>query len=266
MSQRKPQRAVTRMAGAGASASRIYDYLLGGQANTLHDRAIADQMLAKVPALRTLARDNRDFLRRAVRYLGTQGVTQFLDIGSGIPTVGNVHEIAEKAGPCRVMYVDVDAVTVKHWNLELSDKPNITAVRGDLSAPESILPAAREHLDFTQPIALLTVAVVHFVPDRDNPAESLAQYHSALPTGSYHVLTHATRDHCSDDIDTLLEILGKTRNPAFARPGADVRALMCDLEIVEPGLVDVALWRPDRLRAVDATPPCGLYGVMGCKA
>ncbi|OLB75879.1 MAG: hypothetical protein AUI14_20190, partial [Actinobacteria bacterium 13_2_20CM_2_71_6] len=177
------------------SAARMYDYYLGGAHNFAADRELAEQALRAMPDGRFLARTNRAFLRRAVRFLARAGIRQFLDIGSGIPTAGNVHEVAKQVTPdARVAYVDIDPVAVSHAQALLAADPRTGALRGDLRRPDRILadPALGAIVDLDQPVAVLLLAVCHFVPDSDDPAGIIAQLRAALAPGSHLVISHGT--------------------------------------------------------------------------
>lgn len=235
------------------NAARVYDYLLGGAANFETDRVFAEKLLEFMPQARTAARLNRAFLRRAVRYCVAQGITQFLDIGSGVPTSGNVHEIAPDA---RVLYVDNEGVAVTHSELLLRDHDLASCIQGDLTDPEPIL--ASTVLDFTRPVALLTVAVLHFIPDDHGPREAMAKYVSALAPGSYLVLSHGverTRLQGTEDVDRLYET---SANPGVRRTVEEVAAFFDGLEFVEPGLVWTPQWRPDSPEDVGDDPESAL--------
>src|SRR5690349_13880313 len=172
------------------SAARIYDYFLGGGCNFEIDRQFADRFLKVMPEAELVARRNRAFLGRAVRFCVDQGIRQFLDIGSGIPTVGNVHEIAQEAAPeCRVLYVDNEPVAVAHSELMLEHNPNTAILQADLCDPGTVLnsASARRLLDLSAPMALLMVAVLHFVPDSAQPRLAIEQYLKALAPGSLFV-------------------------------------------------------------------------------
>ncbi|HEX5403714.1 MAG TPA: SAM-dependent methyltransferase, partial [Pseudonocardiaceae bacterium] len=188
------------------SAARVYDYLLGGGHNFAADRAVGEVVLRVQPHGRQIASSNRAFLSRAVRYLVDQGITQFLDLGSGIPTVGNVHEVAQQADPeCRVAYVDYDPVAVAHSQLMLRDNDRATVIDADLTQPEQVLDSSDIHkfIDFNEPIGLLMVAVFHFVPDAKQPADIVAKYRSVLPTGSFLALSHLTADQMPGESDAV---------------------------------------------------------------
>lgn len=229
------------------SSARIYDYLLSGAHNFKVDRETAKRLLAAVPA-RDMARLNRGFLRRAVLFLIDSGIRQFLDLGSGIPTVGNVHEIAQKADPsCRVLYVDIEPIAVAHSELLLAGNDNAAVIRADLRKPGTILAAAETHqlLDLDRPLGLLMVGVMHFVPDSDDPWAIVADYKDKLAPGSYLAMSHFTPDSMPDRMAKAVEVFKNTQEPAYPRTHAQVMRLFDGLELVEPGLVYTAQWRPE---------------------
>jgi hypothetical protein len=231
------------------SASRVYDYYLGGFHNFEADRELAQRAIADWPDLPLIMKANRAFLRRAVTYLVNSGVRQFLDIGSGIPTVGNVHEVAQALDPqARVVYVDLDPVAVAHSRAILADDPNSRVLMGDLRRPKEILadPAVAELLDLGQPVAVLMVAVLHFVGDADRPAEAIATFRDALPPGSHLVISHATHElHPSDLTAGHRELYRQTATPMTMRTRSGVAGLFDGFEVVDPGLVLLEQWRPD---------------------
>jgi SAM-dependent methyltransferase len=232
----------------------MYDYYLGGSHNFAADRELAENALGAWPELPQIARANRAFLRRAVTFLIDQGVTQFLDLGSGIPTAGNVHEIVSGLNPrARTAYVDSDPVAVSHSRLLLADTPNATIVHADLRDPEAVLadPALDGFLDFSVPTAVLMSAVLHFVPDSDDPAAVVAAYRDATAPGSYLAITHGTRDYLPEQIRNLEAVYSRSSTTMTMRSHAEIMALMNGYELVPPGLVDVIRWRPD---AHDALP------------
>lgn len=232
------------------NAARMYDYYLGGAHNFAIDREQAERMLAAVPHVVTGARSNRAFLRRAVRFCLQQGVRQFLDLGAGIPTVGHVHEAAASADPpAKVAYVDNEPVAVAHTELLVADLPNVTMSRADLREPRQVLaaPGVRELLDFSEPVAILLVAVLHFLPDDDSVASLLATYRNACAPGSYLVVSHL-HDHGSDVSDTerALSVYRNTSNPVTLRDTQRLATLLPDAcDPVEPGIVYAPLWRPE---------------------
>ncbi len=227
----------------------MYDVHLGGSHNFAVDREFAEQVTRVMPELPDVLRANRSFLRRAVRYLVDAGIRQFLDLGSGIPTVGNVHEIAQGADPtCRVVYVDVDPIAVAHSRRILGPNPLATVVQHDLRDPEAILtdPQVTGLLDFTQPVAVLMVAVLHFVPGTDDPAGIVAGYADAVVPGSYVVISHASAGEMAPERSTAAAESYRRDVTEFSlRTREEVTGLFGALEIVDPGVVYVAEWHPD---------------------
>lgn len=229
------------------SAARMYDYLLGGGHNFEADRKLAARVSGAHPGCYDIARLNRSFLRRAVLELIDAGVRQFLDIGSGIPTVGNVHEIAQRAAPdSRVIYVDHDPIAVAHCKLILEDNDRADVALADLRDPASILsaPATRALLDFDQPVGLLMVCVMHFIPTESKPVQLLGQFREALPAGSYLALSHLTGDSGAAEMDRLVEVMKSSKDPIHPRSREEIAELFTGFELVEPGLVSIADWRP----------------------
>lgn len=230
------------------SAARVYDHLLGGGHNFAVDRAVGEKVLQALPNGRQIAISNRAFLRRAVLYMIEQGITQFLDLGSGIPTVGNVHEVAQEANPmCRVVYVDYDEVAVAHSQLILEGNQNATVVAADFCHPATVLsaPAVKRLLDFSKPLGLLMVAVFHFVPHEKDPLGVLGQYRDALPASSLLALSHLTADHTPIGMAAVVEAMKNSRDPMYFRPYDEVLAMFDGFELIEPGVVDAPQWRPD---------------------
>ncbi|MFF3618379.1 SAM-dependent methyltransferase [Streptomyces sp. NPDC002467] len=235
------------------SVSRIYDYYLGGSHNFEVDREAARRAMEFIPGLPKIMQANRAFMRRTVRHAVAEGVTQFLDIGSGIPTFGNVHEIARAASPeARVVYVDHDPVAVAHSRAVLGDDEQTGVVSADLRNPKDILaaPEVARLLDLDRPVALLLVAVLHFLEDADDPYGAVAELRDALAPGSLLILTHAS----FEGIPVAEEVAGGAvgvyrdiRNPLVMRSGERIRAFFDGFEMVEPGLVSMPDWRPDRV-------------------
>jgi hypothetical protein len=233
---------------ARASIARVYDYLLDGAHNFAVDRELALKGLELLPSLRDAARFNRAFLNRAVRFCLDQGIRQFLDIGSGVPTVGNVHEVAQARAPgSRVVYVDNEPVAVAHSELILEGNADASVVWADAREPHRILtdPVTRGLLDFEQPIAVLMVAVLHAVADEDDPAGIVARFRDAVVPGSYLVLSHGTADKGSDRLRQYREMYLDSQTPVFHRTYDEVRALFDGWELIEPGVVFTPEWRPD---------------------
>ena len=243
------------------NAARIYDYLLGGACNFEQDREFANKFLQILPGAEMAARYNRAFLRRAVRFCVEQGVRQFLDIGSGIPTVGNVHEIAQAMDPeCRVLYVDNEPVAVAHSELMLEGNERAAILQADLCDPKTILnsESAARLLDFDAPLALLMVAVLHFIPDSAQPHSAIAQYLDAVAPGSLFVLSHGIADRRDEEPAEVNRLYQRTTNPGVFRSRAQILALTAGTELVEPGLVWAPLWRPDSSERMAEDPQASL--------
>ncbi len=239
------------------NAARIYDYLLGGAANFEQDRVFAEKLLEVMPLARSAARLNRAFLRRAVRFCVESGVRQFVDIGSGIPTAGNVHEIAQAVDPtARVLYVDNEPVAVTHSELLLRDNEFASSTRGDLTDPEPVL--ASPLIDFSQPVALLMVAVLHFVPDSAAPHTAVSRYVSALAPGSFLVLSHGVESPVIDGRDEVDRLYQSSSTPGVRRTPEEIARFFEGLEFVEPGLVWTPEWRPDSPEDVGEHPEASL--------
>jgi SAM-dependent methyltransferase len=229
------------------SPARVYDYVLGGTHNFPVDRQMAERLRAIDPHTELMARENRAFLQRAVRFLVSAGVRQFLDIGSGIPTVGHVHDIAQRAAPeSRVVLVDIDPVAVAHSREILSGNDRTAVIQQDVRHPEQILaaPEMRALIDLGQPVAVLLVALLHYVSDADDPAGIIARLTAPLASGSYVALSHGTDDGPAD-MATMREIGRRSGIEVTWRNRDRVAELFGDLELVEPGVVWVSDWRPD---------------------
>ncbi|MFI7675382.1 SAM-dependent methyltransferase [Actinophytocola sp. NPDC049390] len=232
-----------------ASAARMYDYVLGGNHNFAVDRALAEELLKAQPEVKRFVIQNRAFMRRAVLFLAEQGIRQFLDLGSGIPTVGNVHEIAQAVDPtARVVYVDNEHVAVAHSQLLLENNPNAAMVHADIAKPNLVLNDAttRRLLDFDQPIGLLGITIGHYILPEHDPDGVFAAYRDALVPGSYLALTHLTDDFAEDTSDEIIEKLKKSQNTVLSRTKAEILSFFGDFELVEPGLVGTSQWRPER--------------------
>jgi S-adenosyl methyltransferase len=252
------------------SPARVYDYYLGGSHNFVVDRRLARQAMDLWPELPLIMQANRAFLRRSVRYLVQQGITQFLDIGSGIPTEGNVHEVAQVASPqSRVVYVDIDAMAVAHSLAMLSGNPLADIIRADLRDVTAIFddPKARQLLDRDQPIGVLMVATLHFVPDEANPADIVARYREMIVPGSYLVVSHATYEGRPDRAGPHTELYRRAGTPLIMRSRLEVEALFTGFDVVPPGAVFLPLWRPDSPADVDDHPEeFSTYAVVGRRA
>jgi O-methyltransferase involved in polyketide biosynthesis len=234
------------------NVARIYDYLLGGKENFAADRAAAKQLLAVIPDVAAIAADNRAFLGRAVRYLTDQGIRQFLDLGSGLPTRSNVHEAAKKSAPdTRVVYVDYDPVVALHGQALLASADDVAALHADLTEPSSILehPDLLRVLDLSQPVALICASSLHFVPDEADPWGIIAQYRDRLCPGSYLAITHAPSrvpgEDPEHDEENAAQVFRQTSAPLHMRTLAEIRRFFDGFELVAPGVVFMQDWRPD---------------------
>ena len=249
--------------------ARMYDYYLGGKDNYVVDREAAAAVLRALPEARDIARENRAFLQRVVRYLvGEAGIRQMIDIGTGIPTAGNVHQVAQLIEPgVRVTYVDNDPIVHVHANALLTGEGSTSIVLADLRDPEAILghPKVRDLIDFDEPAALLLVAILHFITDDEGPGRIIAAFRDALAPGSYLALSHGTADfHDQAIADAGTAVYSRATAPLVLRDHAQVAALFEGWDLIEPGIVQVPLWRPDgkppRHRDL---PKIGIYGGVG---
>lgn len=252
------------------SIARIWDWFLGGAHNFAVDRTVARQTLALMPEGPAMARITRSFLRRAVRYCAAAGITQFLDVGSGIPTVGNVHEIAQRVRPdARTVYVDTDPVAVAHTRQILADDPRSGVVHADLRQVEDVLsaPDVGRLLDLNRPVALLMVAVLHFIPDADDPAGILAGYRRALAPGSALVVAHGSADTeqmPAAHLAAARENYERTVAAVRLRTRSEVASLFTGFDLVDPGVVWLPRWRPDPADTPDEPGlPLAGYGGVG---
>lgn len=248
------------------NAARVYDYLLGGGSNFEIDRVFARKLLEHAPEAASVLRQNRAFLARAVRFCVDQGIRQFLDLGSGIPTVGNVHEIAHRLAPeCRVVYVDNEPIAVAHCDLMLEHNPNAAAVLGDLVDVDAVLGSepVRRLIDFTQPMAVIMAAVLHFVPDEAKPYDAVAAYVDAMAPGSFLVLSHGARTG-QQRFQTLRRMYDQSSTPAAVRDREEIQAFMTGTELVEPGVVWTPRWRPE-LTTGDHPEAEVIYAAVGRK-
>ncbi|MFC1419638.1 SAM-dependent methyltransferase [Streptacidiphilus cavernicola] len=251
-----------------AHPARMYDFYLGGKDNFPADREAAERIIAMGADVREGARTNRAFLGRAVRYLSAQGVSQFLDIGTGIPSAGNTHEIAQSVDPAaRVVYVDNDPIVLAHARALMGGhgKGATTVVQADLRDPAAILadPRVRAALDFDRPIALMLVAVLHFITEEDGPDRIIKTLGDALPGGSYLVVSHGTGDGVAErkrpGLDEAVDVYRNRSTAALSLRGkARIAEFFADFPLVEPGLVPGQDWRPDA-----ETPPATMVTVYG---
>lgn len=242
--------------------ARMYDYYLGGSHNFAVDRQAAERVIAANPNTVAAARENRAFLVRVVRYCLERGIRQFLDLGSGIPTVGNVHEIAhhDVGSAVRVAYVENEPIAVAHAGALLADVDTATITRADLRDVDAVLaaPTVAGLLDFTQPIALLALAVLHCVSDADDPPGILARYRAVLAPGSYLALSHVTLDHLAaaklGGGAEMAKVYHNANPPSWARTHDEIASWLDGLSLIEPGVVIPRAWRPDPTNPGPDTP------------
>jgi hypothetical protein len=240
-----------------ANVARVYDYLLGGTHNFLPDQDLGRALAAVEPNMQSGARANRDFLGRAVRFLSSAGIRQYLDIGSGIPTQGNVHEVAQAADPAaRVAYVDLDPVATAHSRAILDGNDRAAVIEADLRTPEKILadPGMRL-LDLSQPVGLLLAAVLHFISDEEDPWQVVATLRDSLARGSYLVVCHATNESRPAVAQAAQTVYNRSvAIQAHTRSRADILRFFDGFDLVDPGLVYIPLWRPDSPADVPSDP------------
>ncbi|SDF93186.1 S-adenosyl methyltransferase [Lentzea fradiae] len=245
--------------------ARLFDYYLGGAHNFAVDRTLAEESIAKFPVAE-MARTIRSFSRRVVRLCVEEyGIRQFLDLGSGIPTAGNVHEVAQSVDPsCSVVYVDHDPITVAHARTMLRENLNAAIVQADVCDVGAVLrdPETRRLIDFTQPTAVLMVGILPHITDE--PAGVVARYRAALCEGSVIALTHLTKDVEPDVVGRLVALAHSLGTPLVPRSKQDVEELLCGVRLLEPGLVLAAHWRADgELPGTSATADASTYGAVG---
>lgn len=229
------------------NAARVYDYLLGGANNFEVDRDFAKRLMSMLPDAQTIAQENRGFLRRVVTHLAELGMRQFIDLGSGIPTVGNTHEVAQRIDPgARVVYVDNESVAVAHSELILQDNANADIVRQDIRDVRSVLthPVTRKLIDFDLPVAVLMFAVLHFVPAEQDPYPLVARYREATVPGSFLAISHATSDN-RPEVGTALAEYRKTNSPVTERNRDETTLFFAGYDLVSPGVVFTREWRPE---------------------
>jgi hypothetical protein len=245
----------------------MYDYFLGGAQNFAVDRDAAEQAAAAFPYIRTSTRVNRSFLGRVVAYLVRRGIDQFHDLGSGIPTVGNVHEVAQRHNPlARVAYVDYEPIAVAHGRRLLAENPLVSITQADIRRPHDVLaaPTVTGLLDFDRPIAVLALAILHFIPDADDPRGMLATYRRACVPGSYLAISHGSQVTLTDtQIREFLDAYARTPTPALFRTLDDIRTLTTGYELVDPGLVLLPQWYPERPVSEREAAESNIYGAVG---
>lgn len=263
-----PQRVRTNGDSERPNMARLFDYYLGGAHNFAVDRTLAEESIAKFPVAE-MARSIRSFSRRVVKLCVEEyGIRQFLDLGSGIPTAGNVHEVAQSVDPsCSVVYVDHDPITVAHARTMLRENLNAAIVQADIGDVGAVLrdPETRRLIDFSRPTAVLMIGILAHVVDE--PAGVVARYRAALCEGSVIALTHLTKDVEPDLVGRLVDLADTLSTPVVPRSKQDVEEFLCGLRLLEPGLVLAAHWRADgELPGGSAAADASTYGAVGVVA
>jgi O-methyltransferase involved in polyketide biosynthesis len=252
-----------------AHPARVYDYWLGGTDNFEADRIAGEQTIAAYPAIRASARANRAFLARSVRFLaGQAGLRQFLDLGTGLPTASNTHEVAQAIAPeSRIVYVDNDPLVLSHARALLTSSPEgATAyLDADLRDTGQILEQAARTLDFTKPVAIMLLAILHYIPDLDQARQIVAGLVSAVPPGSYLAISHAASDIAPEQMAEMIRRMNQhlAEGNRVARPREVVAQFFDGLEVLEPGVVKVTQWHPES--AMEAQGPTSLWGGVARK-
>jgi hypothetical protein len=267
MSTQRPEWAPDGVDLDRPNAARVYDYLLGGTANFAKDREFAEHLTRIAPQAAMIARVNRAFLRRAVTFCLDNGIRQFLDIGSGIPTAGNVHEVAHRIEPsAKVVYVDIEPVAVTHTERILASNENADVVHGNLLDPEALLSSApaRRLLNFDEPLAVLMAAVLHFIDDDKGPHAAVARYVDAMAPGSYLVISHISAEN-TDEQAKARSLYQKDAVPIVARTREQLSAFFAGTEILEPGIVWSPLWHPEAFDDIEAPERSKGYAGVGRK-
>jgi hypothetical protein len=229
------------------SPARMYDYYLGGKDNFPVDRQAAELALSVVPFGREVARANRQFMVRAVKFMAHGGIDQFIDLGTGLPTKPNVHEVARELVPgARVLYVDNDPMVCAHAQALLATNDGVAAIRGDIRTPQAVLadPVTRALIDFTRPVGVLFVAVLHFLTNEDRPWEQVAAFRWRMASGSMLAVSHITADDTPLDVQaTIHAVYAEASAPAVFRTRREIEMFFGGLDLAEPGLVEVGAWR-----------------------
>ena len=252
-----------------ANPARVYDYWLGGKDNFEADRIAGEATIAAYPQIRSSARANRAFLARTVRYLAAdQEVRQFLDIGTGLPTANNTHEVAQAVAPAsRIVYVDNDPLVLSHARALLTSSPEgVTAyLDADLRDTDHILELAADTLDFTQPVAIMLLAILHYIPDLDEAQRIVARLVGAVPSGSYVTISHAACDIAPEEMAEMIRRMNEhlAEGNHVGRPRDVVARFFDGLDLVEPGVVKVTEWRP--ASELEARAATSLWGGVGRK-
>jgi SAM-dependent methyltransferase len=248
------------------SPARMYDFFLGGTDNFAIDRQAGTTVNAALGDVVThdIVWENRRFLQRAVRFMAESGIDQFVDLGTGLPTQGNVHEIAQEVNPgARVVYVDYDPIVLAHGRALLADNDTTTVITADLRDPDAVLnhPDMGSFIDFGRPVAILSVAVLHFIPDSDDPFGIVRRFRSTMTPGSYLVLSHLTTSGPpAEEVDQVVEVYKNATSPIVFRSREVIGSFFTETELIDPGLVRPWQWRPD---GTDGPRTDWLYAAVG---
>jgi SAM-dependent methyltransferase len=227
-------------------SARVYNFLLGGKDNFAADRDAAEMSLSVMPQIRDSARGNRQFLLRAVRFLRDVGIRQFLDVGTGLPTSPNTHEVASAGGAdSRVAYVDNDPVVFMRAEAVTVNDESVTSIPADMRDVEEVLSAAGKLLDFSKPVGLLFVASLHNIPDADDPAGLVARYLAALAPGSYLVISHITGDFAPEQMAEVTASYARRGAVFVGRTRGQITAMFNGRDLIAPGVVQISYWRPE---------------------
>jgi len=255
------------------SLARMYDYYLGGSYNFEIDRERAEQVCGVLPCMNMLARSNRGFLRRAVRFMVDEGIEQFIDIGAGIPTAENTHDVARARKPgAHVVYVDNEPVAVTHGERILRDTPGTAMIQADVREPAAILghPVVAGLIDFARPVGVLLCGVLVFIPedaDRQGTAALMTAYREALAPGSYIAVSHLTHDEADeetrDQVDSMVDVYRSSGEQLYVRDRATLARWFDGLELVPPGVTLMDEWQPDQNRTLDPDSPARWLGYGG---
>jgi len=253
------------------NVARIYDYLLGGKDNYQADRDAAEQLIKVLPEAELACRQNRRFLERVVRFLVSQcGIRQIIDIGTGLPTRGNVHQVAQEEVPTtRVVYADYDRVVVRHAEALLARNERVAVIHADLRTPRELITHRDlgKLIDFSQPVAILILATLHFITDDERPDEIVRLLRATMAPGSYLALSHITAENVHPaDSKTAQEIYASASAPAIPRTREAIARFFDELELVPPGVVNINAWPSAEVRYVPETSKLLMYGALARKA
>jgi hypothetical protein len=249
-----------------ANVARVYDYMLGGKDNFAADRLLGDQLMAAFPESSWIAKQNRAFVGRAVQFVAARGIDQFLDVGSGLPTMESVHAVARRVNQgAAVVYVENDLIALAHANALLATSDGVSAILGDVREPANILADVSDRglIDLTRPFAVLLTAILHFITDDESPAEIVRAFADAMPSGSYLILSHGTYDVQPQESARASRMYRNASSPLVLRSKHEVAELLSGFELAEPGMVCTSQWRAPE--SAEMEDPTDLYAGVGRK-